>query len=160
MNRFSATNESEAVVAAERAAIWAVLTDPVLLPKMTPLLSRIEADGDLWRWHMVRISVLGVGIGTAFTERMRFEDGKRIDYSHQPPKGVVEHTGAEGSYRLCDVPGGTRLTISLTLNVELPLSKLAAPAVTAIMQATMRRMGERFSANLLRHLGVTQSRSA
>ncbi len=160
MNRFSATNESEAVVAAERAAIWAVLTDPVLLPKLTPLLSRIEADGDLWRWHMVRIAVLGVGIGTAFTERMVFEDGKRIDYTHEPPKGVVERSGATGSYLLSDVPGGTRLAITLTLNVELPLSKLASPAVTAVMQATMRRMGDRFSANLLRHLGVTETRSA
>lgn len=46
MNRFSTTNTSEAVVAADRADIWAALTDPVLLAKLTPLLTRIDADGD------------------------------------------------------------------------------------------------------------------
>jgi carbon monoxide dehydrogenase subunit G len=154
MNRFSATTESEAVVAAERSAIWAALTDPVLLPKLTPLLQRIETDGDVWRWHMLGIAVLGVGISPIFTERMRFDEGRRIDYSHEPPKGVIERTGAEGWYALSDVQGGTRLAISLTLHVELPLSKVAAPAVTRVMKGTMQRTGDRFSTNLLHHLRV------
>jgi carbon monoxide dehydrogenase subunit G len=154
MSRFSATNTSEAVVPAGRDEIWAVLTDPVLLPRLTPLLDRIETRGDLWTWHLTRISVLGVGVSTAFTERMSFEEGRRIDYTHEPPKGAVERTGAEGTYELSDTDNGTHLAISLTLHVELPLSRLAAPAVTRVMESTMRRMGERFSANLLDHLGV------
>ncbi|MDT7609450.1 MAG: hypothetical protein QOG96_3953 [Pseudonocardiales bacterium] len=157
MSRFTATNKSEAVVPAERSEIWAVLTDPVLLPKLTPLLRRIDAEGDLWTWHLVGISVLGVGISTAFTERMKFDEGRRIDYTHEPPKGANERTGAEGIYELSDVKGGTQLSISLTLHVELPLSKLAAPAVVRIMEGTMQRMGERFSTNLLNHLGVQES---
>ena len=155
MSRFSATTESEAVVAADRSAIWAVLTDPVLLPKLTPLLRRIETDGDLWRWHLVGLSVLGIGISPVFTERMVFDAEKRIDYTHEPPAGAGERTGAEGSYVLADVEGGTHLAISLTLDVDLPLPRLASPAVTTVMQETMQRMGERFSANLLQHLGVT-----
>lgn len=157
MHRFSATTASHALVAAERTRIWAVLTDPVLLPRLTPLLRRIDADGDLWRWHLVGLSVLGVGVSPVFTERMRFEERRRIDYSHEPPPGVVERTGARGSYRLDDDPGGTRLEIDLTLHVELPLSRLARPAVVGLMTATMQRMGERFSANLLRHLGVERA---
>ena len=159
MSRFSATNESEAVVAAERSAIWAVLTDPVLLPKLTPLLSRIETDGDLWRWHMVSLSVLGVGISPVFTERMTFDVEKRIDYTHEPPRGTTERTGAEGSYVLTEVEGGTHLAISLTLDVDLPLSRLASPAVSLVMQQTLQRMGQRFSVNLLRHLGVGNSQT-
>ena len=155
MSRFSATTESEAVVAADRSAIWTVLTDPVLLPRLTPLLRRIETDGDLWRWHLVGLSVLGIGISPVFTERMVFDVEKRIDYTHEPPKGSNERTGAEGSYVLADVEGGTHLAISLTLEVDLPLPRLASPAVTTVMQETMGRMGERFSANLLQHLGVT-----
>ena len=143
-------------MAAERPEIWAVLTDPVLLPTLTPLLRRIEADGDLWRWHMIRIAVLGVGIGTAFTERMRFEQCRRIDYSHEPPKGIRERTGAEGSYELCEVKGGTHLAISLTLHVDLPLSKLASPVVTRVMKTTMQRTGDRFATNLLNHLGANK----
>jgi hypothetical protein len=158
MTSFSATTESEAVVAAGRPEIWAVLTDPVLLPKLTPLLRKIDtssdADGDLWRWHLVNLSVLGIGISPVFTERMRFVEGSRIDYTHEPPAGVTERTGAEGHYVLSDVDGGTQLAISLTLHVDLPLSRVASPAVTGIMRATMQRMGDRFSANLLRHLGV------
>jgi len=155
MSRFSATTESEAVVAAGRSAIWAVLTDPVLLPKLTPLLRRIETDGDLWRWHLVGLSVLGIGISPVFTERMIFDAEKRIDYTHEQPGGANERTGAEGSYVLSEVEGGTHLAISLTLDVDLPLPRLAGPAVRTVMQETMQRMGERFSANLLQHLGVT-----
>lgn len=157
VTRFSATNTSEAIVAAERADIWAVLTDPVLLPKLTPLLRRIDADGDLWRWHMVRIAVFGVGISTTFTERMRFDEGRRIDYTHEPPQGTVERTGAEGTYELSDSDGGTHLAISLTLHVELPLSKLATPAVTRIMESTIQRTGDRFAVNLLDHLGISRT---
>lgn len=154
MSRFTATNETEAVVAAERFEIWRVLTDPILLPELTPILRRIDTHGDLWCWHLIELSVLGVGISTSFTERMRFDEGRRIDYSHEPPNGAVERTGADGSYRLEDVPGGTHLAIRLTVHADLPLPRVATPAVTAAMRTTMRRSGEWFSANLLRHLAV------
>jgi carbon monoxide dehydrogenase subunit G len=154
VHRFTTTTESEAVVAAERAAIWAVLTDPQMLPRLTPLLTSIETDGDLWRWSMIKLKVLGVGIQPTFTERMTFTDGTRIDYAHEPPAGVYEYTGAEGWYVLEDVPDGTHLKIKLTLHVELPLSRLAGPAVTGLMNVTLQRTGERFVQNLLRHLGT------
>lgn len=154
MNRFSATNESEAVVAADRAAIWEVITSPVLLPKLTPLLTKIDADGELWRWHLIRLNVLGVGVGSEFTERMKFEDCERIDYHHEPPSGVVERTGAEGWYVLSDHKDGTHLAISLTLTVELPLPRAAKSVVQRVMAETMQRTGDRFSANLYNHLGI------
>jgi carbon monoxide dehydrogenase subunit G len=154
VSKFSTTTESEAVVAAERARIWAALTDPVLLPRLTPLLTSIETAGDLWRWSMIKLKVVGVGIQPTFTERMTFTDGTRIDYTHEPPAGVHEYTGAEGWYVLEDVPGGTHLKIKLTLHVELPLSRLAAPAVTGLMNVTLQRTGDRFVQNLLRHLNT------
>jgi uncharacterized protein YndB with AHSA1/START domain len=159
VNRFTAGTSSEAVVAADRDRIWTALTDPDLLPRLTPLLRRIEADGDLWRWHLTGLSVLGVGVSPVFTERMRFTEGRRIDYSHEPPADTVERTGAEGCYALSDVPGGTMLTIDLTLHAELPLSRLARPAVSGVMRATMQAMGDRFSANLLNHLGADTRRN-
>jgi hypothetical protein len=153
VNHFSATTESEAVVPAERDRIWTALTDPVLLPRLTPLLRRIETDGDRWRWSLIRIAALGVGISPTFTERMRFTPSQRIDYSHEPPAGVTERTGAEGYYILNDAPGGTQLSIRLTLQVELPLPRSAGPAVRAVMKTTMASTGDRFSANLLDYLG-------
>ena len=154
MNRFSASTDSEAVVAADRAAVWAALTDPELLPRLTPLLRHIEADGDVWRWQLTSIRVLGVSFSPCFTERMSFDPPERIEYSHQPPPGSRELAGAQGTYELTEVEGGTHLHIRLTLEVELPLAKAARPAVRRVMKAVMMRTGERFAANLLRHLGV------
>jgi carbon monoxide dehydrogenase subunit G len=156
MNRFSATTTSEAVVAAPPERIWAVLTDPVLLPKLTPLLDRIDADGDLWTWHMMPILGLGVRVVPAFTEQMTFVENARIDYHHAPPEGTHERTGADGWYVLEPVDGGTRLSISLTLDVELPLPRAAGPAVQRVMTSTIERTGVRFSKNLLEHLGTHQ----
>ena len=154
MSSFSASTHSEADVPVERQRIWAALSDPVLLPKLTPLLSGIETDGDLWRWSMIRIAALGVSISPTFTERMRFTEGRRIEYSHEPPKGTTERAGAQGCYELSDVPGGTHLQIDLTLTVELPLPRAAHGAVQKVMKTTMIRTGDRFSANLLKYLGV------
>jgi carbon monoxide dehydrogenase subunit G len=154
MTRFTATTESQAVVPAERSRIWDALTDPGLLPQLTPLLRSIDADGDTWTWHMARIAALGVSISPSFTEQMRFDQGRRIEYTHRPPEGVHERAGAEGWYDLADTDGGTQLKISLSLEVDLPLPRRASPAVSRVMHATMTRMGDRFSANLLQHLGV------
>ena len=87
MNTFSAQTESDAVVQAPRSDIWAALTDPDLLPRLTPFLERIESDGDLWRWELSRIPILGVAIAPRFTERMTFEPETRIEYRHAPPAG-------------------------------------------------------------------------
>ena len=154
MSRFSATTRSGAIVPAERMAIWAALTDPQLLPRLTPLLDSIDAHDELWTWRMASISALGVSIAPAFTERMDFVEGRSIRYTHQPPPGSSERAGAEGHYRLADHRGGTRLEIELTLCVDLPLPRHLAPAVNRVIKATMTRTGERFSTNLLRHLGV------
>lgn len=142
------------MVPADQSAIWAALTDPVLLPQLTPLLTGIEADGDRWRWQVGRISALGVSISPAFTELMRFEPMSLIEFSHQPPPNTREYAGASGSYQLAEVPGGTQLEIDLTLTVELPLPRLSAAAVERVMSATMARTGDRFSKNLSRHLGL------
>src|SRR6478672_11036892 len=102
MNRFEATNHSEAVVAADREAIWAALTDPEVLPRLTPLLRSIDTDGDLWRWHLTRFTILGIGLAPCFTERMRFDAPHRIDYTHEPPSGRGEPAGADGRDALDD----------------------------------------------------------
>lgn len=154
MATFSATNRSQAVVAADQHKIWDALTDPQLLVRLTPLLTRIEADGDCWRWHLTRITALGVGIAPVFTERMQFTPTSSIRFSHTPPAGVREHAGVEGHYELEPAEHGTHLSVELTMSVELPLPRLSAPAVQRVMSVTMARTGDRFSDNLLRHLGL------
>ncbi len=155
MHRFTATNESKATVHADRAAIWNALTDPVLLPRLTPFLTSIDADGDLWTWNMQKIPVLTTAISPSFTERMTFTDKERIEFRHEPPEGAVERTGVEGWYHLSDAgSSATDLAISLSISVELPLSKRLSPAVVGAMKGVIGTMGHRFSHNLIRHLGA------
>ncbi|MFC6286830.1 CoxG family protein [Nocardioides sp. GCM10027113] len=153
MARFTATTRSDAVVEVDRQRIWETLTDPAMLPRLTPYLDHIEVHGDHWRWEMSHLPVLHVSIAPSFTERMTFVEGRRIEFTHDPPAGRREHAGAEGHYDLEDVEGGTRLRIELELGVDLALPRLAAPAVNRVMQAVIDAMGHRFSHNLLRHLG-------
>ena len=154
MRRFSASTSAEAVVAVERDAVWAALTDPDLLPRLTPFLSSIDTAGDLWTWRMGRIPVLGTSVAPAFTEEMTFTPRERIDFRHVPQEGVREHAGVNGWYLLSDAEGGTRLATNLEVEVDLPLPGLATPAVTLAMKGVLATMGDRFSRNLLRHLGL------
>ncbi len=153
MTWFSAAVESRADISAARTDVWRALTDPVLLPRLTPLLRSIDVDGDTWRWHLSRIAALGVSISPVFTEAMTFTPEQRIEYRHAPPvDGPRERAGAEGVYSLADIDGGTHLTISLVLSIDVPLPRTATPAVEGAIRMWLQRTGDRFSANLLRHL--------
>jgi hypothetical protein len=151
---FKARTNAEAVVAAPRQAIWEVLANPDLVAELTPFLKRITADGELWRWEMSGLDVLGVKVAPAFTERMVFDELVRIDFHHEPPPGTTERSGVEGWYDLTDAEDGTHLATSLEISLDLPLPRASSPAVTAAMRGVMATMGDRFSQNLLDHLGV------
>lgn len=154
MSSFSATTTAEAVVAADRRAIWDALVDPALVARMTPFVRSIRAGDGTWSWQMTGLEVLGVGITPAFTERMTFTALERIEFDHEPPAGTTERTGVNGWYDLAEVEGGTRLRTSMEVVAELPLPRVSAPAVTAAMKRVMATMGDRFSRNLLDHLNV------
>jgi carbon monoxide dehydrogenase subunit G len=154
MNRFSATTNAGAVVAADRQAIWDALVDPDLVARITPFVRRIDARDGTWFWQMSGLEVLGVGVTPAFTERMTFTELERIGFEHEPPPGATERTGVNGWYELAEADGGTRLHTTMEVTVELPLPRISAPAVTAAMKRVMDTMGDRFSRNLLDHLGV------
>lgn len=162
MTRFSTRVESEDLVGAPREDIFAVLEDPNLLAHLTPLVEDITDLGDeRWRWQLVGISALGTRFHPCFTVAMRFDEHERIDFSHDPPAGTQEHAGAEGIYTLEDVApregfpdGATHVAIDLQVHVELPLPAVSRRAVEGVMQRTMNLTGDRFAANLRRHLGV------
>ena len=153
MARFTSGTKAEAVVLAPRQAIWDVLTDPALVAELTPLLQRIEADGEHWTWHMTGIDVLGVKVKPTFTERMSYRDLERIDFVHDPER-TDEKAGVDGRYVLKGARQGTDLSIELSITVELPFPKVARPAVHTAMRAVVATMGARFSHNLVRHLSA------
>lgn len=160
MTRFESTNVSEADVPAPREKIWSVVTSPECLAELTPLIDRITADGDIWRWQLKSISALGTRLAPSFTEQMSFEDGRRLSYEHRSPAGTNERAGARGTYTLADLPdGGTHLAVDLTLHIELPLPGLSRRAVEQVMATTMARTGQRFADNLYAHLGIRLPRA-
>jgi len=156
MTRFSADTRAKAVVAAPRSEIWAALTDPDLVAELTPFVRRIVEDGEHWRWEMSGLSVLGVGVTPAFTERMAYDEPRRIEFRHDPPSGAGERSAVEGWYVLDEVDAGTRLTTSLEITLDLPLPRMSGRAVRATMNSVVDQMGDRFSRNLLDHLGAEQ----
>lgn len=152
MATFTATNRSSATLKSSREAIWEALTDPELLPRLTPYLKGIDVDGDRWTWNMARIPLLGKSIGTCFTEIMSFDEPSRISYTHDDSR-KDETTWVEGDYHLKESSTGTDVSIELGVTSELPFPRFMRGAVEAGMSAVMAGMGRRFAANLLRHLG-------
>jgi carbon monoxide dehydrogenase subunit G len=152
VTRFSAQTTSEATLDAAPERVWTVLTDPELLPRLTPYLTRIDADGKHWTWHLTRIPVLSTAIQPSFTELMDFEEQRRIGFTHDPGH-ADERTGVDGEYRLHPAGEGTRVAIDLTIWVELPLPGLARPAVQTVMHTVIAGMGRIFAGNMRRHLG-------
>jgi carbon monoxide dehydrogenase subunit G len=150
MTVFSASKRSTAVVPHSRDSVWDVLSDPKLVAGLTPMVRSIEDHGSTWLWKLAPIEVLGKSIGLSFTERMEFTPKARIEYTHAP-KGE-ERAGVEGTYVLADSGTGTRLTIELGVDVDLPFPRLAKPAVQASMQAVIAAMGVGFARNLEREL--------
>jgi carbon monoxide dehydrogenase subunit G len=151
VTRFSAHNHSEATLAADSQAVWKVLTDPDLLVRLTPNLTRIDADGDRWTWHLTRIPILSTAIQPSFTEVMSFEDGRRIEFAHDTDR-TEERTGVEGVYLLTPRGERTHVAIDLTVWVELSLPAISKPAVQSTMHAFLAGTGRVFGRNMRRHL--------
>lgn len=151
MTRFQAHNHSEATLAADTTAVWKVLTDPDLLVRMTPNLSRIDTDGDRWTWHLTRVPVLSTAIQPSFTELMDFEEGRRIGFVHDSARDD-ERAGVDGEYLLTPEGDRTRVAIDITVWVDLPLPRVSRPAVQSAMHAFLAGTGRVFGRNMRRHL--------
>ena len=155
MGTFTASTTAQAVVAAPRQRIWDALADPAVVAGLTPFVRSITAQGDHWTWELSGLEVAGLKVASRFTERMVLREPERIEFHHDPPSGTQERSGVEGWYALAeDQPGSTRLATSLQITLDLPLPRLSSPAVTTAMKGVTATMGDRFSANLLRHLGI------
>ncbi len=138
----------------ERARVWDVLVDADLVARFTPFVSAIDDQGDHWIWTLSGLKIAGKGFGATFTEKMTLEDGKRIEFTHDPPSGAKERAGVHGWYALSDHADGVLLETSLEICVDLPLPRISGGAVRSTMKGVMTQMGDRFSKNLLDHLGV------
>ena len=150
MTQFSAAKVSTATVPWPRTPVWDVLADAGQVARLTPMVRSIQDQGQTWLWKLAPIEVMGHSIGLSFTERMEFTPRERIQFTHEP--SATERAGVGGTYALDDNGRGTRLTIDLSVHVELPFPRLARPAVHASMQAVLAAMGAGFAHNLDKHL--------
>lgn len=152
MNRFRARNKSDATLRSSPDQVWDVLTDPVLLTKLTPYLKRIDVDGKHWTWNLTHIPVMSATVAPVFTEVMTFDEPTRITFEHDPER-PDERTGVEGEYLLRPDGTGTRVAIDLEIWCDLPLPRVSRIAVETVMHGVVAAMGRRFASNMLRHLG-------
>ena len=155
MATFSTSNHSAATVTAGVHEVWDVLTDPAVIARLTPFLHSVRPEGEHWHWQMTKVPVLGKSFSFSFRERMDFDPMSRIDFTHDPAPGARETAGVIGWYALKEHPRGTRLETSMEITVDLPFPGLVRPAVEAAMKGVIAVMGQRFSHNLLQHLGAT-----
>lgn len=154
MTTFTTRNASVEAVAAPIEDVWDAMVDADLLAELTPLIDRIEVQGDHWRWCLTSIRALGVEVAPCFTVAMTFDEPNLIAFEHDPPAGETERAGATGSYDLTAFEGGTVLDIEMEMAVDLPLPKLSRGAVENVMGRTTQLAGDRFFDNLLEHLGT------
>ena len=154
MNRFHARNRSVATLAATQDQVWDMLVDPDLLVRFTPNLKSIDVDGDRWTWHLTRLPVLSAAIEPSFTEVMEFEEPHRIGFRHDETH-TDEHAGVDGEYLIRPVADGTEVSIDIGIWVDLPLPRLARPAVERVMSTIVAGMGYRFGQHVRRHLRDT-----
>ncbi len=155
---FRARNASSSTVPVPSIEIWDLITDPTTLAALTPLVRSIEASGSTWTWTLDGVEALGQRVDAVFTERMEFTDGRRIVFTHDPPRGRRELAGLEGIYDLTPTgEASTDLAIDLTLSVDLPLPGLSRRAVEGVLQTMMRTTGKRFAGNLYERLGLDPS---
>jgi len=153
MATFCARDRSSAVLKSSRSEVWAALTDPDLIARLTPYVTSIEAHGDRWTWRMGTIPVLGISVAPKFTEVMELHPEERIVFTHDPAQ-PDEMTAVTGTYDLVDHgDGGTEVSIDLEIAATLPLPGLARIAVERVMAGVVKHMGAVFSRNLLKHLG-------
>ncbi len=156
MASFTTSTRSAATVTATSQQVWAVLTEPHLVARLTPFLRTVREHGEHhWVWELARVPLLGRSFSFTFTERMTFEEPHRIEFTHDPGAGVGdEGAGVEGWYRLTPCGDDTHLETSMEITVELPFPGVTRPAVTTAMKGVVTLMGQRFSHNLLEHLGA------
>lgn len=151
MNRFHARNRSAATLAATVDQVWDILVDPDLLVRFTPNLKRIDVDGDRWTWHLTRLPVLSAAIEPSFTEVMEFDKPHRIGFRHDETR-TDEHAGVDGEYLIRPVSEGTEVSIDIGIWADLPLPRLARPAVERVMSTIVAGMGYRFGQHVRRHI--------
>jgi carbon monoxide dehydrogenase subunit G len=132
-------------------AVWDLLVDPDAVARLTPMVTRIEADGDHWLWCLQGVPLTGRALDLSMSETMTFEPQTRIGFTHAPLERHLQ-AGAEGHYGLEPIDAGTRLTIDLTVSARLPVPGVARPAVQTAMAQVLRHMGTRFAANMLAEL--------
>ena len=155
MATFSTSNRSAATVTADVEAVWDVLTDPALVARLTPFLQRVRRGG--------RALGLAADEGarcSARASRSRSASGwtstpHRIDFTHDPAPGADEAAGVVGWYALALVRMGrtSRRRWRSPSTSPSPVSS-GPPSITA-MKGVVALMGQRFSHNLLSHLGAT-----
>ena len=146
MTRLTTEVTRGADLAADRAAVWAVLADLDGYERLVPsMIEHRQVDG-AWRWRLSARSGLGY----------RFEPTFRVTYELEPSEEVrfttvpEEHTRADGRFTLSDAVGGTRVEVHIALSVDVPVPSLLAGPAVGLVREELDSLASGLLANLRR----------
>ena len=153
LNQFTSSRHDVAEVRSSADQVWALLVQPSVLVRHTPFLHAIDDLGDgRWVWQVGGIRYPGGVFTSSFTERMTFDEGRRIDFVHEPASDR-EHAGAQGSYLLTPGETGCTLEIEVGVTVRLPAPRASRAVIGTAMDVVIGQMGKAFARGLLEELG-------
>lgn len=143
--------EETVVVSADRARIWEVFSDAVLLRRVLPGCEQLTAAGpDTYRGVLAtKLQFLTIRADvTATLTDMRPPDHLQLELDGRP-RGLAGGFRAIIPIELEEAPGGTRISYRLELTTTGRLASFGAP----LMRDSFRRQVATLVANLERELG-------
>lgn len=122
-----------------RTAVWEDVSTVPRIAAAIPEVRRCERNGERWRWELDRYGALGLEVVPAFDVEAAFRPHDRVDF--RPVGDVSEDASGRGWITLADAPAGrTRVEVGVVVEVDVPIPRLLAPALTKIMRREIRQV--------------------
>lgn len=128
------------------AEVWQQVGTVPDLAASIPAVRRCEQVGDRWRWEFDRHGAMGFEVVPAFDVLATFEEPHLVTI--RPVGEVSEDARGVGHVRLSPSVAGTRVAVEVHLEVDVPVPRLLARPLTAVMQHEVGRVIDDFLARL------------
>lgn len=123
------------------------------VPTLARLLGRVDVTADLgagrWRWTLQRVSAAGYEVRPEFTVRVLREAPERVRLVHDDTDGSgAPATSTTGEVALDAEEGGTRVSFTLQLSLELDVPRLLAPVIRQVLRTNLEQVADHFLTEL------------
>ena len=136
------------VVPRDRAFIWKVLSEPANYEALMPgIESHTETSPGVWRWRFAPQGGFGMSVRPTFSVRYELDGSEAVRFSYVPTSSG-EVTAASGAFAVADAARGTRVTMRLDAQLDLPIPRMLARPMGRLIEARMRAIALGFITNV------------